>query len=128
MRAETKTRDAFLARVEADEFQYSIVLHEGRHAIDDASGDSFDVWELEYRAKLSQVALSDAPRPALASILNDVIGGDSPHGKANQKIVGALEGWIATHAPEAGGVAHADRLTDGQIRAAFRSFEPLAKP
>lgn len=109
--AETKSRDAFLARVERDTFQYSILLHEGRHAID---GDDFKVWELEYRAKLSQVALADAPRAAVASIVGDVVD-DSPHGKANAKIREQLD------------VNRLEVMTDDQIRAAFRSLDPLAR-
>jgi hypothetical protein len=108
--AETKSRDAFLARVERDTFNYSILLHEGRHAID---GDDFDVWELEYRAKLSQVALSDAPRASVASILGDTVD-DSPHGKANKKIRAGID------------VSKLETMTDEEIRAAFRKLDPLA--
>jgi hypothetical protein len=108
--AETKSREAFLARVERDTFQYSILLHEGRHAID---GDDFDTWELEYRAKLSQVALADAPRAAVAAIVGDVVD-DSPHGKANAKIRAQI------------GVEKLERMTDDEIRAAFRALDPLA--
>ncbi|HEX8255505.1 MAG TPA: hypothetical protein VF846_20360 [Thermoanaerobaculia bacterium] len=118
LRAETKTREAFLARLEADEFHYSIVLHEGRHAIDALSGDDFDTWELEYRAKLSQIALSDAPRLALASVVEDTIGGDSPHGKANEKLIGEL----TKKRPS----VPFDAWSDDEIRAACRSLDPLA--
>ncbi|HEX2060759.1 MAG TPA: hypothetical protein VHK90_08455 [Thermoanaerobaculia bacterium] len=107
--AETKTRDAFLALVERDTFQYSILLHEGRHAID---GDDYDAWELEYRAKLSQVALADAPRAAVAAIVGDVVD-DSPHGRANAKIRQQID------------VQRLETMTDDQIRAAFRALDPL---
>jgi hypothetical protein len=107
---ETKTRDAFLARVERDTFRYSILLHEGRHAID---GDEFETWELEYRAKLSQVALSDAPRASVAAILGDTVD-DSPHGKANAKIRREID------------VQQLEKLSDEEIRAAFRRLDPLA--
>lgn len=118
--AETKTREAFLARVEQEEFQYSIVLHEGRHAIDAASGEKYDSWELEYRAKLSQVALSEtAARVALASIIDDTIGGNSPHGKANEKIVQELGKRFD--------VMKLDALTDAQIREAMRALDPFAR-
>ncbi|HEY0141821.1 MAG TPA: hypothetical protein VGF48_13060 [Thermoanaerobaculia bacterium] len=127
VRAETNTGEAFLARIEADTFHYSIHLHEGRHAIDDASGESYRTWELEYRAKLSQVALANAPRPALASIVGDTIGGDAPHGKANEKIIRELTAWLKTHAPHVKSVMQLDQLTDEQIRAAFASLDPLAR-
>ncbi|HYO74926.1 MAG TPA: hypothetical protein VE010_00570 [Thermoanaerobaculia bacterium] len=116
--AETKTREAFLARLEADEFHYSIVLHEGRHAIDALSGDDFKVWELEYRAKLSQIALSDAPRLALAAVVEDTIGGDSPHGIANEKLIGEL----TRKRPS----VPFDAWSDDEIRAACRSLDPFA--
>jgi hypothetical protein len=126
--AETKTREAFLARIEDDTFNYSILLHEGRHAIDDASGKRYDTWELEYRAKLAQVALAKAPRPSLVSIVGDTIGGDSPHGKANERVVRELEEWLKTNAPNAKSAMELDKLTDAQIRAAFASLaEALQK-
>jgi hypothetical protein len=119
VRAETKTRAAFLARVEADEFRDSIVLHEGRHAVDDASGERFKAWELEYRAKLSQIALSSSPRASLASIVGDVIGGDSPHGKANEKLMSEMR--------KMHGGKPFEQWTDEEIRAAAASLDPLAK-
>ena len=127
-------REAFLARAEANEFDYSILLHEGRHAIDAASGAKFDTWELEYRAKLSQVALSDAPRPAIASVVEDVVGGDSPHGKANERLLTEVSAWMRTHAAEIAGLEPSapilpqlDKLSDAQIREAVRSLDPLAR-
>ncbi|HEX8619311.1 MAG TPA: hypothetical protein VF911_17140 [Thermoanaerobaculia bacterium] len=118
--AETKTREAFLSRVEREELDYSVVLHEGRHAIDAASGEKFDAWELEYRAKLSQVALSEtAARDSLSSIVGDTIGGDSPHGKANEKIVTELGKRFDVH--------ELDKLSDAQIREAFRALDPWAR-
>ncbi|HEX8152594.1 MAG TPA: hypothetical protein VF698_05685, partial [Thermoanaerobaculia bacterium] len=116
--AEVRTRDAFLSRVEKDTMQYSIVLHEGRHAIDQASG-SFKTWELEYRAKLSQIALADAPRLGLASVLSDPSDADSPHGKANKKLLAELRA--------AAGTDDLTTLTDAQIRAAARGLDPMAK-
>ena len=118
----TALRDAFLSRVERDRFQHSIVLHEGRHAIDDASGEGFKVWELEYRAKLAQLALSDAPRDALESIVGDTSGG--PHGKARERLMKELHEWMRANAPSAKDL---DDLSDAQIRAAGRSLDPLAR-
>lgn len=127
-------REAFLARAEGDEFHYSIILHEGRHAVDAASGATFDTWELEYRAKLSQVALSEAPRPAIASVVEDVVGGDSPHGKANERLLTDLSAWMRAHAAEVAGLdasapflPQLDKLSDAQIREAVRSRDPLAR-
>ena len=116
--AAVPTRDAFLSRIEKDTMQYSIVMHEGRHAIDQAAG-SFKTWELEYRAKLSQIALADAPRASLASVLSDGSPDDSPHGKANRKLIAEFKA-----------AAHTDdltTLTDEQIRAVAKGLDPLAK-
>ena len=132
--AQLPTRDAFLARVERDGFTYSILLHEGRHAIDQALDESFKTWQLEYRAKLSQVALSDAPRDAVESIMSDVIGGDSPHGRANEQIARELIAWMRANRAAIAGLEagkpmlpQLDRLTDAQLRAAFRALDPLAR-
>ena len=127
-------RDAFLARIEEDEFHSSILLHEGRHSIDKLSKERFKVWELEYRAKLSEIALAPAPRAALESVLDNTIGGDSPHGRANEKLAQGLVAWMEAHRAEIKGLdpslpmlAQADRLSDEQIRAAVRALDPLAK-
>lgn len=125
--AETGSRDAFIARFERDEFHFTMVLHEGRHAIDDALNIKLEPGEMEYRAKLSQVALSEsATRLAAADVLTGPKD-NSPHGRANAKLVRDLARWMKANAPELGGITHFDRLTDEQIRTAFRSLDPLAK-
>jgi hypothetical protein len=127
-------REAFLARVEKEEFQYSVLLHEGRHSIDKLSKERFATWELEYRGKLSQIALADAPRPSLQSVVDFTIGGSSPHGKANEKLVKGLVAWMEANRgaiqgldPSLPMLPQADELSDEQIRAAVRSLDPLAR-
>lgn len=127
-------RDAFLARVESEHFTSSILLHEGRHAIDRLSKQRFATWELEYRAKLSEIALAPSPREALGSVLDFDIGGDSPHGKATEKLATGLVAWMQQHRPDIAGYDPAfaplpqiDRLTDEQIRTAVSSLDPLAR-
>jgi len=131
--AETRGRDAFLARIERDEFTSQMQLHEGRHAIDIASGKKYEVWELEYRAKLSEIALAPAPRQALASVLDNDIGGDDTHSKANGKLAAEIGAWMEAHRGEIAGYDAAlppmpqiDKLTDAQIRAVVRGLDPLA--
>jgi hypothetical protein len=131
--AANPSRDAFLARVEKDEFTSSILLHEGRHAIDHASGVKYKAWELEYRAKLSEIALAPAVREALASVLDNDIGGDGPHAKANGKLAEGLVAWMEAHREEISGydasmppLPQIDRLTDDQIRVAVRGLDPMA--
>ena len=126
-------RDAFLARVEHEQFTSSIVLHEGRHAIDLAAGEKHRTWELEYRAKLSGIALAPAPRESLQGVLDFDIGGDSPHGKANEKLARGLVEWMTKNRAAIAGLdatrpmlPQVDKLTDEQMRAAVRSLDPFA--
>jgi len=127
-------RDAFLAQLESDTFNSSIVLHEGRHSIDKLSKKKFDVWELEYRAKLSEIGLANAPRAALQSVLDNTIGGKSPHGKANEHLAKALVAWMQANRASIAGLDQTlpmlpqiDKLTDGQIRGAVRLLDPPAR-
>jgi len=126
-------RDAFLARVESDDFESSIVRHEGRHAIDIASGVKYPTWELEYRAKLSEIALAPSPRQALGSVFDNDIGGEGTHAKANGKLATELAAWMEAHRAEIAGydvslppLPQIDRLTDAQIRASVRGLDPLS--
>jgi hypothetical protein len=109
------------------------LLHEGRHAIDIASGKKYPVWELEYRAKLSEIALAPAPRQALASVLDNDVGGEGTHSKANGKLAAEIAAWMEKHRGEIAGYDAAlppmpqiDKLTDEQIRVAVRGLDPLA--
>jgi hypothetical protein len=126
-------RDAFLARANKDVFDSSIWAHEGRHAIDLKDGIK-DSPELEFRAKLSEVALGPSPRKSLTGgIISGDIGSDTPHGKANKRVAEGLVAWMKAHAGEIAGLdtgapllPQLDKLTDGQLRDAFRSMDPLA--
>lgn len=119
--------------MESDEFTSSILRHEGRHAIDLASKKKYDTWELEYRAKLSEIALAPAPRQALASVVDNDIGGDGTHARANGRLATELAAWMGAHRAEIRGFDAAlpplpqiDRLTDDQIRMAVQGLDPLA--
>lgn len=107
--------------------------HEGRHAIDKKYDRLTDSAELEFRAKLSEVALGPAPRRAARAIAADVPP-TSPHGRADRRIGEALNGWMRAHAADIAGLDLAkpmltqlDKLTDDQLREAFRSIDPLAR-
>jgi hypothetical protein len=127
-------RDAFIAHARDEKFATSIWAHEGRHAIDQKYEKRLKSEELEYRAKLSEVALTPAPRNALyAGILGDV-SSPTPHGRANRRLMEGVTGWMRTHAGEIAGLEIAkplmpqiDKLTDEQLRAAFRSLDPYAR-
>ncbi len=89
--------------------------------------------EREFRAKLSEVAFAPEPRLALGAIIDTNIGDSTPHGRANLRIMQGLVQWIAAHAAEIRGfdlsrpaLPQLDKLTDDQLRAAFRSMDRLA--
>jgi hypothetical protein len=110
----------------------SIFAHEGRHAIDNAIG-RFNAEELEYRAKLSEVAFAPRPRLALSGIMNAGIGDRTPHGRANERALRGVLAWMQAHAGEIAGLDRSapllpqlPLLTDAQLRQAFASQDPLA--
>ncbi len=126
-------RAAFIDDMTQAFLEHSIYAHEGRHAIDRRLG-SFSAPTLEYRAKLSQVVFAPQPRLALTSILSPNIGDDSPHGQANERALKNLVKWIKRHGDEIEGLdrrrpllPQLDKLSDAQMRAAFRSMDPLAR-
>lgn len=130
-------RRAFLAEYWRASFQQSIFLHEGRHALDRTLVRGLSRWfddDLEYRAKLSELALADYPRLALFQINSDSIGGDGSHAKANFKVLQGYVDWIRAHPGEVAGfdpgrppLAQIDKLSDPQLRAVARSLDPIAK-
>jgi hypothetical protein len=124
-------RDAFLLRVREDKLASSIWAHEGRHAIDKRLGVRASE-ELEYRAKLSEVAFAPAPRIAFGSILSPV-GTPGAHGVANARVLRGIGAWMRDHATGIAALDRSqpllpqlDRLTDEELRAAFRSLDPLS--
>jgi len=124
---------AFEREIGAALLESSIFNHEGRHAIDARLELEADPAEREYRAKLSEVAFASHPKLALGGIISSNAGDDTPHGKANLRVMQGLEGWMRTHAGEITALDSAapllpqlPLLTDAQLRAAFASLDPLA--
>lgn len=130
-------RRAFLAEYWRASFNQSIFVHEGRHALDKTLVRwlaRYDDANLEYRAKLSELALGEYPRLALVNINTEEIGSGSAHGKANEKVLRAYVEWMRGHPAEIAGfdpkrpaLAQLDKLTDGQLRAVARALDPIAK-
>jgi hypothetical protein len=124
---------AFERELGAAMLESSIFAHEGRHAIDDALGIELSSEEREYRAKLSEVAFASHPKVNLGGIISSNAGDDTPHGKANLRVMQGLDRWMRDHASE---IARLDAsapllpqlplLTDAQLKAAFASLDPLA--
>jgi hypothetical protein len=132
-------RRAFLQEYWRASFQHSMVAHEGRHALDKKLVRGLarlNDANLEYRAKLSELALAEYPRLALRNINEPAIGSGSAHGKANKRLLGELGAWVDTNRrsvagfdPKLPALVQLDRLTDDQLRSIARSLEPiLAKP
>lgn len=112
----------------------SIVAHEGRHVLDQASlvqACALSNPELEYRAKLSEIRFAPVPRLALSSIYSPLFGGESGHGIANKRLASALSDWIASHTAEVRNhdssltpLEQLDLLTDAQLVGIATSLEP----
>jgi hypothetical protein len=126
-------RSAFIQRAGDDLFASSILAHEGRHAIDQKEGIK-DSTELEFNAKLSEIAFAPSPRRSVISGTLVNLDPSSSHGKANRRIVQGLTDWMRTHAREIAGLDASkpllpqfDKLTDEQMRTAFRSMDKLAR-
>ena len=122
---------AFTRELGRIEVESSIFAHEGRHAIDAPNGE-LSAEEREYRAKLSQVVFAPLPMLALDGILDATIGDPTPHGQANRRVLEGVLDWMTGHAREIAGFDPAvpvllqlPLLTDGQLRAAFQSLDPL---
>jgi hypothetical protein len=111
--------------------QSCTAAHEARHLIDRELGTEGN---RELTAALSQVLFGSDPVACLAGILGPNIGKrDNGSSEANMLILDAVSRWIDAHADQIQGldrtrpaVTQFDLLTPGQIRAAFRSMDPLA--
>ena len=130
-------RRAFLDEYWRATFQHSILAHEGRHAIDRVLVTGIarlDDANLEYRAKLSELALADYPRLALVNINDPTVGSGTGHGIANAWVLRAYADWIAANRQAVAGYDPArpaatqiDRLSDAQIRAIARTLDPILR-
>jgi hypothetical protein len=129
----TRLETAFERAIGDAVVEFSIFAHEGRHAIDDGLGaGKMKAPELEYRAKLSQVAFAPLPRLAFDGIMSPNVGDDTPHGIANRWMLEGIEQWMRQHAaelpidPSAPLLPQLPRLSDASLRAAAASLDPLA--
>jgi tetratricopeptide (TPR) repeat protein len=128
-------RRAFIAQVEEAKRESVIFAHEGRHVIDKRMGFGPGA-ELEFRGKLSQVAFAPIPRLAFGGLFIDpaATGAESPHGRANRRIMQGIVAWMKAHLGEIAGLdadkpmlPQFDLLTDEQMRDVMRSMDPLLK-
>ena len=128
---------AFMKELEQRIQESSIFAHEGRHLIDRRIGGLGRLFrrgsEVEFRAKLSEVAFAPDPYLAFGAIINRSIGDRTSHGIANQRIMKGIVAWIGKHSDEIATLdlsrpllPQLDLLEPDQIRAIFRSMDPLA--
>jgi len=111
----------------------SITLHEGRHVLDQASftGEAaLSSAELEYRAKLSEVGLSNTPRLALANVYIPAFGDGTGHGTANKRLIEQVVAWmeqnqgtIAGYDPALPALVQLYKLSDEQVRTIARTLD-----
>jgi hypothetical protein len=130
-------RIAFLLERQRLIFPAHILAHEGRHVLDVNETNGLSSADLEFRAKCSQVAF--APDPLLVVGVGDIFSPniglhDNGHGAANTRVMRGLVEWMKTHTKEITDLDESrpllpqfDRLSDEQMRAAFRSMDPWAK-
>jgi hypothetical protein len=133
--SEADVRRLFLAEITRATFNQSILVHEGRHAIDEVLGLSSKVDQsvLEERAKLSELALTAYPRMAVRN-LDRRLEGDGPHDRAGARVFEGYRKWMEAHPSQVMGydpavpaLAQLDKLTDNQIQEIARSLDPLAQ-
>ncbi len=115
-----------------DYLNHCSLTHEGRHAIDKQIG-GFNSNQMEYRAKLSEVALSRAPLLTFAVQVLRRESENASHGKANGRLVKDMVRWMSQHKDQIKGfepavpyILQLDKLTDEQVVIAMKSLDPLA--
>ncbi len=113
-----------------------IYIHESRHTIDQTlgiiPGKKYPAEVLEFRAKLSELALGPVPDYALSRIMSSNIGDGTGHGTANQKIIKGYVDWMVENTqqvvnidPKIPLILQIDKLSIEQIRAIAKLNDPL---
>jgi len=87
----------------AENYQVSFLAHETQHFADKERFGELKSWELEYRAKLAELALADTTQPRILSAFISNQGSDPavPHPYANRIVVSWLAEELAVADPEA---------------------------
>lgn len=94
--------------LEHEEFQVTFLGHEGQHFADKSRFKGLEDWELEYRAKLTELAQADATRAKVLGKFSTDQGDDpaSPHSYANRRVLADMVGKL--HLASARDLAAAD--------------------
>ena len=126
-------KQAFIIELNRIKLDSAIFAHEGRHVLDKiAFGKSLSSEELEFRAKLSEVAFCEEPLICFGAIFNANMDDDtSPHGRANKRVAIGIVAWMEVHRKEIESLDNKrpllpqfDKLSAEQMRAAMRSMDP----
>lgn len=80
------------ASLDSEEYRVSFLGHEAQHFADKVQFKGLEPWELEYRAKLTELALADVTRPKILSkfIEDQSDNPVSPHSYANKRLLADL--------------------------------------
>jgi len=128
-------KNKYMFEYETLTFENEIIAHEGRHLIDHKIIEEKQIKltpdQLEYRAKLSEIAFAKYPFMALSSILEGGIS-NSPHGIANEKLINGLYDWIEENWNKVRGIdsnlpkgSQLDLLTNEQLIGIIKAMDPL---
>ncbi|MEO8674915.1 MAG: hypothetical protein ABI569_05005 [Casimicrobiaceae bacterium] len=119
--------------IEDEEFRVSLLGHETQHFSDYERFPGLAQWELEYRAKLTELAQADETRARVLRKFDEDQGDDpsSPHAYANKRVLAALRRRLAL--PEgasldAVGVATLQAAAAGELREDSRRRVLPARP
>lgn len=79
-------------RIDDEHFQVSFLAHETQHLADRRRLPGLEAWEMEYRAKLTELALADATREELLGSFAQNQGDDReiPHSYADRQVLADL--------------------------------------
>lgn len=110
----------FASGTSNDAFRASLLAHETQHFVDLTRFPTLSSWELEFRAKLTELWMSDDSRPFLLGKFHRDQGDDEqvPHLFANKQVMHALHAYLL-----ANGATSRDDLLDVDpetLRAAAR--------
>jgi len=117
--------------LDGEEFRVSFLGHETQHFADYARFPGLPQWELEYRAKLTELAYADSTRASVLRKFTEDQGDDprSPHAYADKRVLDALRRRLGlppsasldtVPGPRLRGAAADELRADSQRKAAAR--------
>ena len=105
--------------LESEEFKVTFLAHETQHYLDLEAYADITPWELEYRAKLIELAMADETQPRVLQKFIEDQGNDpaSPHSYANKRLLRQLQEQLPVS--EIHDVRSADPQSDSQYGLRF---------